>query len=159
MMRKVLILVSLLGTALLLAGCGSGAFPEQKESGSKEPSSSKQQDAEDGDGETAYHKITAEDAKTMMDEGEVMIVDVRTQEEYDEAHIKDAVLLPHDSIGSEPPSELPDKDAVLLIYCRSGNRSRQASDRLVEMGYSNVYDFGGINDWPYETESGAQDEQ
>ena len=98
---------------------------------------------------SAYHKISASKAKTMMEEGGVIIVDVRTQAEYDEGHIANAILIPNETIGSTQPSLLPDKDAVILVYCRSGNRSKQAADKLVAMGYTKVYDFGGIIDWPY----------
>ncbi len=80
------------------------------------------------------------------DDGHV-IVDVRTQEEYDEGHIPDAVLIPNETIASEPPSELPDKDQIILIYCRRGNRSKDASQKLAEMGYTNIYEFGGIETW------------
>ena len=94
-------------------------------------------------------KISANKAKEMMDTQEVIIVDVRTQEEYDEGYIENAILIPNETIN-EAPSELPDKDAVILVYCRSGNRSRQAANKLVDLGYTNIYDFGGIIDWSYE---------
>lgn len=81
------------------------------------------------------------------------IVDVRTQQEYKEKHIPDAVLVPNETIEEEAKDKLPDTDAVLLVHCRTGVRSKQASDKLVQMGYKNVYDFGGINDWPYDTVS------
>ena len=97
-----------------------------------------------------YHKISAEEAKKMMDEQEVVIVDVRTAAEYAEGHIADAVLVPNETIGDEAPAELPNKDAILLIHCRSGNRSRTAANKLLKIGYQNVYDFGGLNTWPYE---------
>lgn len=99
--------------------------------------------------ESSYHKISAKEAKEMMDTQEVIIVDVRTQEEYDEGFIENAILIPNETIN-EAPTELPDKDAVILVYCRSGNRSRQAANKLVDLGYTNIYDFGGIIDWPYE---------
>lgn len=99
--------------------------------------------------ESSYHKISAEEAKQMMDTQAVIIVDVRTLEEYNAGHIENAILIPNESIASEP-SELNDKDATILVYCRSGSRSRAASDTLVELGYKNVYDFGGIIDWPFE---------
>ena len=98
-----------------------------------------------------YRKITAEQAYEMMNTQEVVIVDVRTQSEYDEGHIQNAVLIPNETIGSEPPSNLPDKNAVILVYCRSGRRSEEAARKLVNLGYVNVYDFGGINDWTYGT--------
>jgi len=99
--------------------------------------------------ESIYHKISAEEAKEMMDTQEVIIVDVRTLEEYNSGYIENAILIPNESINGAP-AELPDKDAIILIYCRSGNRSKQASDKLVALGYTNIYDFGGIIDWPYE---------
>ena len=99
--------------------------------------------------ESSYHKISAQEAKEMMESQDVIIVDVRTQEEYNEGYIENAILIPNESI-SEAPRELPDKDAIILVYCRSGNRSKQAADKLVALGYTNIYDFGGIIDWPYE---------
>ena len=80
------------------------------------------------------------------DDGHI-IVDVRRQDEYDEGHIPGAVLIPNESINDDPPRELPDKDQIILIYCRSGNRSKQASQKLVNMGYTYIYEFGGINTW------------
>ncbi|NCB62807.1 MAG: rhodanese-like domain-containing protein [Clostridia bacterium] len=97
-----------------------------------------------------YHKITAEEANKMMEEQEVTIVDVRTKAEYEEGHVPGAVLIPNESIGSEPPEALTDKEANLLVYCRSGRRSKEAADKLLALGYQNVYDFGGIIDWPYD---------
>lgn len=99
-----------------------------------------------------YEKITAEKAKQRIDSGEpITILDVRTKEEFDEKHIEGAILIPNEEIGNKPPSQLPDKNAEILIYCRSGNRSRQAAEKLISMGYTNVKDFGGINDWSYDT--------
>lgn len=97
----------------------------------------------------AYQKISAAKAKSMMEEKTVIIVDVRTLEEYNEGHIAKAILIPNESIGSTQPAQLPDKDAIILVYCRSGNRSKQASEKLVAMGYTQIYDFGGIIDWTY----------
>ena len=95
-----------------------------------------------------YNQITQEKAKEMMkaDDG-LVIVDVRRQDEYDSGHIPDAILIPNESIGTEQPEELPDLDQVILVYCRSGNRSKQASQKLADMGYTNIYEFGGIIDW------------
>ena len=87
----------------------------------------------------------------MMDEGNVTVVDVRTEEEYKSGHIPGSILVPNEEIGTEQPQELPDLDSVLLVHCRTGIRSKEASDKLVKIGYKNVYDFGGIIDWPYET--------
>ena len=104
-----------------------------------------------------YHKISAEDAKKRMDSGDdIIILDVRTQAEYDESHIPGAILIPNETIGNEKPEQLPDTDQEILVYCRSGNRSAQAAKKLVEAGYTQIYDFGGIMDWPYDTVSGEE---
>ena len=101
-----------------------------------------------------YQQITAEEAKNMIDEldGEI-ILDVREQDEYDEKHIPGAVLFPVGMIDAETADGvIPEKDTVILVYCRSGNRSKTASSKLAELGYTQVYEFGGIKDGPYETE-------
>ncbi len=101
-----------------------------------------------------YKQITAEEAKTMIDElVDEIILDVREQDEYDDKHIPDAVLLPVGMIDEDTAAGvIPENDSVVLVYCRSGNRSKIASSALAELGYTQVYEFGGINDWPYETE-------
>jgi len=96
----------------------------------------------------SYKKITPEEAKEMMSD-EVIILDVRTETEFNGGHIEDAVLIPNTSIKELAPEILPDINATILVYCRSGNRSKTASKSLIEMGYQNVYDFGGINGWTY----------
>ena len=100
----------------------------------------------------AYKQISQEEAKEMMgrDDGHV-IVDVRRQDEYDAGHIPGAILIPNESIGCDSPEALPDYDQIILVYCRSGNRSRQAAEKLAAMGYTNIYEFGGINTWTGET--------
>ena len=100
---------------------------------------------------TEYIRISAEEAKAIIDSEDVIILDVRTQEEFDSGHIENAVLLPITEITDNAEGILPDKDAKILVYCRSGNRSATAARELIRMGYTNVYDFGGINTWPYET--------
>ena len=97
---------------------------------------------------TSYTQISQETAKMMMeqDDGHV-IVDVRRQDEYDSGHIPGAILIPNESIGTTKPRALPDLDQIILVYCRSGNRSKQAAQKLFDMGYTNVYEFGGIMDW------------
>jgi rhodanese-related sulfurtransferase len=98
-----------------------------------------------------YKKISAADAKARIDSGDALIIlDVRTQEEFDAGHIAGAILVPNETIIDEQPELLPDLDAEILVYCRSGNRSGQAANKLLAMGYTNVVDFGGIIDWPYE---------
>ena len=100
-----------------------------------------------------YQKITPQQAKARMAEPGVIVLDVRMQQEYDAGHIANAVLLPLPLIeagDAEVAKALPDKDAEILVYCRSGRRSAIAANALINMGYTNVLDFGGINDWPYE---------
>ena len=91
----------------------------------------------------------------MEEESGYLILDVRTPQEYSEQHIPDAINIPNETIGSEEIPELPDKDQLILVYCRSGNRSKQASEKLVKLGYTNIVEFGGINDWTGETVGGA----
>lgn len=98
-----------------------------------------------------YKKITPSQAKDMIDNGGVIILDVREQYEYDEEHIENAILLPSGQIESRAEIVLPDKNSTILVYCRSGNRSKTAASLLISLGYKNVYDFGGIIDWPFET--------
>ncbi len=101
----------------------------------------------------AYQQIDQEAAKEMMDTQEVIVLDVREQNEYDSGHIPGAVLLPVGTINEDTAAAvIPEKDSSVLVYCRSGNRSKTASSALAELGYSNIYEFGGINTWPYETE-------
>ena len=102
-------------------------------------------------GAASYEQITPEQAKTLMDtESEYVIVDARTTEEFAEGHIEGAILIPEYEIADRAEKELPDKDALILVYCRSGRRSKIASEELVKLGYTNVKEFGGIIDWPYE---------
>ena len=99
-----------------------------------------------------YEQITPHEAKSIMDaEKDYIIIDARTDEEFAEGHIEDAILIPEYEIANRAEKELPDKDALILVYCRSGRRSKIASEELVKLGYNNVKEFGGIIDWPYET--------
>ena len=125
-------LILLLLAVLLLTACG--------------------QDKENGQ-EAVYMNITAEEAKVLMDSEEgYIILDVRTQEEYDQGHIPGAILIPDTEIEARAEKELTDKDQLILVYCRSGRRSKLAAEILVELGYTNIREFGGIIDWPYEVE-------
>ena len=109
--------------AALLAACGASSKP-------------------------SYRQITADEAAQMMqEETDCVLLDVRTQEEYASGHIPGAICIPNETIGSEEIPELPDKDQLILVYCRSGNRSKQASQKLAEQDYTNVVEFGGINGW------------
>ena len=103
-----------------------------------------------GTSDGSYEQITQEAAKEMMDTQEVIVLDVREQSEYDSGHIPGAVLLPVGSIDEETAAAvIPEKDSTVLVYCRSGNRSKTASSTLAGLGYTNIYEFGGINTWPY----------
>ena len=99
-----------------------------------------------------YEQINAEQAKTIMDtEKDYVIIDARTEEEFAEGHIENAILIPEYEIKDRAPKELSDKEQLILVYCRSGRRSKIASEELVKLGYTNVKEFGGIIDWPYKT--------
>ena len=127
-MKKI---IPLLMAMLLLAGCGA-----QSE-------------------ESTYRQINAEEAAAIMEEeSSYIILDVRTAQEYGEKHIPRAINIPNETIGTEDIPELPDKEQLILVYCRSGNRSKQASEKLVKLGYTNIIEFGGINDWTGDTVSG-----
>ena len=100
---------------------------------------------------STYDQITAEQAKTIMDtEKDYIIIDARTEEEFAEGHIENAILIPEYEIPQRAEKELPDKEQLILVYCRSGRRSKIASEELVKLGYTNVKEFGGIIDWPYD---------
>ena len=100
---------------------------------------------------STYEQITAEQAKTIMDtEKDYIIIDARTEEEFAEGHIENAILIPEYEIAERAEKELPDKEKLILVYCRSGRRSKIASEELVKLGYTNVKEFGGIIDWPYD---------
>ena len=136
-MKKFLSIIALALSALTLAACAAPAA-------AAEPTPT-------GAPVVEYKKISAADAKARIDSGdELIILDVRTQEEFDAGHIAGAILVPNETIIDEQPELLPDLDAEILVYCRSGNRSGQAANKLIAMGYTNVVDFGGIIDWPYD---------
>ncbi len=103
--------------------------------------------------DSSYEQITQEAAKEMVDSQEVIILDVRDQDEDDSGHIPGAVLLPVGTIDDTTAAQvIPEKDSTVLVYCRSGNRSKTASAALADLGYTNIYELGGINTWPYDTE-------
>ena len=130
-MRK---LIPFLLSLLLLAGCAAPV-----------------------DSEASYQQISMDEAIAIMEsESNYMILDVRTTEEFADKHIPDAINIPNETIGTEEIPELPDKEQLILVYCRSGNRSKQASDKLANLGYTNIVEFGGINDWPGETVSDGE---
>ena len=100
-----------------------------------------------------YEQITPDEAKKIMDtEKDYIILDVREQDEFDEGHIPGAILIPYTEIENKAEEVLPDKDKLILVYCRSGRRSKIAAESLARHGYTNIKEFGGIIDWPYEIE-------
>ncbi len=127
---------------LAVAALSSCAAPAPQTSTDQKDSSMKS---------ATYQVITPEEAKAKMDSGEpYALLDVRTEAEYKEGHIEGAMLIPDTEIASRAASELTNKDETILVYCRTGRRSAAASEQLANMGYTNVLDFGGIVDWPYE---------
>ena len=106
----------------------------------------------DGDSVITYEQITPQEAKALMDtETDYIIIDARTEEEFAQGHIANAILIPEYEVAERAEKELPNKNQLILVYCRSGRRSKIASEELVKLGYTNVKEFGGIIDWPYET--------
>jgi len=104
--------------------------------------------------ENSYEQIGPEEAKRLMDtEDGYIILDVREQDEFDEQHIPGAILMPYTKAEELAPELLPSKSQLILIYCRSGRRSKIAAEALANMGYTNIKEFGGIIDWPYETDT------
>ena len=132
-MKKPFRLLALL-TALLLSGCAAS-----------------------GQRENPYRQVSQEEAARLMQEqSDYLLLDVRTQAEFAQAHIPGAICIPNETIGTEKIPELPDKGQLILVYCRSGNRSKQAAGKLAALGYTNVVEFGGINSWTGETVSGSE---
>ena len=130
-MKTAFRLLAAIGAILLLTGCG----------GKKTP---------------AYRQVNPEEAAAMMEsETDYILLDVRTQQGYEQGHIPGAICVPNEAIGSGEISELPDKEQLILVYCRSGNRSKQAAEKLANAGYTNVVEFGGILSWTGETVSGS----
>lgn len=138
-MGKVLLGLGVLALVLIVAGCAGQSKPEAAV-GAPAPVARAQ-----------YRKISPQEAKAMMADKTVTILDVRTEAEYAQGHIEGAILIPNETITTTArPTALTDLNAVVLVYCRSGSRSGQAAKKLVALGYTQVYDFGGIIDWPYE---------
>lgn len=122
------LLLTISAVLLLLTGCGAEDAP-------------------------TYRQVSSDEAAAMMaSESDYLILDVRTREEYEQGHIPGAVCVPNESIGSGELSALPRKDQLILVYCRSGNRSKKAAQALADLGYTSIYEFGGISTWPYEVE-------
>lgn len=144
-MRILGITILMVGLTLWLTGCGPAAVPPETEAPTEAVSEAQTE------AQVAAEVIDAQTAKALMDENpEAVILDVRTQEEYAEGHIEGALLMPYTDIPAVAEAQLPDKDALILVYCRSGRRSAIAAQSLVDLGYTQVKDFGGINDWPYD---------
>ena len=167
-MKRVLIYIAL-AAVLGLTGCAANdnnapaktaaGAPAQTAAAAEDTAQAPVKPAETAADESlsaeASRIITPEDARALIGTEGVTLLDVRAKYEYDEAHIEGAVLLPYDTITAASPELPPDKDGAIIVYCRSGRRSAIAADTLAELGYTNVYDLGGIQDWPYETVTNA----
>jgi len=135
-MKKIMSAILVMALSLGFTGCGSEKVPSTSNN-------------------SAYQKISPSKAKEMIEnDSDIVILDVRTPDEFAEKRIPDSILIPDYEISEKAEETLKDKAATILVYCRSGNRSKSAAKALIEMGYTNVYDFGGIIDWQYETISG-----
>lgn len=149
LMKKILCIISSSMLCILLSACGN-ASSTGIIGGADGPTAIYV--SEEGE-KDMYVEITAEDAKKIMDSGEdFVILDVREQDEFDQGHIPGAILIPYTKIANKAEEMLPDKDKQILVYCRSGRRSKIAAESLAALGYTNVKEFGGIMDWPYEVE-------
>ena len=137
MMKKYMNLFLIVFVIFVLAGCSNNKTNNTENLESKKNS---------------YTQISMEEAVKMMEEeSDYIILDVRRPDEFAEKHIPNAINVPNETIGKDEIPELPNKEQLILVYCRSGNRSKQASEKLVKLGYTNIYEFGGINDWTGET--------
>ena len=147
-------IVSLTGlTDCLGAAAGSNGNGNGNSNSNSNSNSNESNATNNSSNSSSYQQVDAETAKKLMDtEDDYVILDARTQAEYDKGHIPGAILIPHDTVTTAAEDALPDKGQLILVYCRSGNRSKQASQTLVDLGYTNVVEFGGINSWPYEVE-------
>ena len=168
MKMKFTVLSVVFAAILLLSACGASikeASPSTKAAAAEAVSESNTEgkpdmtapaSLESASSLSPYHKIDAKTAKDMMEDGGVTIVDVRRPEEYEAGHIPGAVNIPNETISDTQPDGLPELDETLIIYCRTGVRSKQASEKLEAIGYTELYDMGGIADWPYEKVTGAE---
>ena len=155
MNRRTFLIAASLASIVSLAGLTGclGAAAGSNSNGNGNGNGNGSNATNDGSNSSSYQQVDAETAKELMDtEDDYVILDVRTQAEYDEGHIPGAILIPHDTVTTAAEDALPDKGQLILVYCRSGNRSKQASQTLVDLGYTNVVEFEGINSWPYEVE-------
>ena len=147
-MKRIIPIIASL--TLLISGCTSA--PQEQIATETATSSVTLSTGIEGNAADSYRQISQETAKEMMnaDDGHI-IIDVRRQDEYDSGHIEGAICIPNESIDTEQPPDLPDLNQIILVYCRSGRRSKEAAQKLYDMGYTNVYEFGGIIDWIYGT--------
>ena len=137
MIKRVICVIITLTLILFISACGGNG-----------------ENGDGGNGDLGYEMITQEKAKELMDTQQgYIILDVRTEEEFSESRISGAILIPYDEIEKRAETELKDKSQLILVYCRSGRRSKIASEALAKLGYTNVKEFGGINDWSYGTVS------
>lgn len=156
-MKKTIIAILALVMVFIFVACDSNTAAKENETfltiaENTTSESQTQEKADEATTKAVYHKISQEEVKRLMDEGSGYVIDVREQYEYDEGHIKGAILSPLGNIQNDISNITEDKDTLILVYCRSGNRSQTATNALVEIGYTNVHDFGGIVTWEYDVE-------
>ena len=153
MHRRTFLIAASLASIVSLAGLTGCLGAAAGSNGNGNSNSNESNATNNSSNFSSYQQVDAETAKKLMDtEDDYVILDALTQAEYDESHIPGAILIPHDTVTTAAEDALPDKGQLILVYCRSGNRSKQASQALVDLGYTNVVEFGGINSWPYEVE-------
>lgn len=153
-LRLILTLIMLTLASVILSACNGDVTEDSSQnSGTPTESTSTIATQDSSSSLPSVTLLTPEEAKAMMDKGGVTVVDVRRADEYATGHVPGAILLPNETIGETAESVLTDKKAAILIYCRSGRRSAEAASKLVALGYTKVYDFGGILSWPYDTET------
>ena len=153
-MKKLYILLFCIIILFLLCSCGATPSDEDISAVTQNNDNGDDLYGEDETFESVYIKISVEQAREIMETEKYILLDVRTEDEYRESRIEGAILIPDYEITERAEFELPDKNALILIYCRSGRRSANVAEKLINMGYMNIYDFGGILDWTYETING-----
>lgn len=154
MKKRLIIIAATISLAVLLSACGDNTKnTTEKEIGAA--STEVNDDMINQEQKNAYRQISMDEAVAMMaQESDYIILDVRRADEFAEGHIPGAINVANESIGTEEISELPDKDQLIMVYCRSGRRSKEAAEKLVKLGYTNIVEFGGILDWTGEIVSG-----
>ena len=153
MKKRLIIIAATISLAVLLSACGDNTKnTTEKEIGAA--STEVNDDMINQEQKNAYRQISMDEAVTMMaQESNYIILDVRRADEFAAGHIPNAINVANEDIGTDEIAELPDKDQLIMVYCRSGRRSKEAADKLVKLGYTNIVEFGGILDWTGDVET------